>query len=271
MPVLPPLTVPPALASQVFWTMGEYLDFVRAILNDMQIDANGENFANDKPYVPALVNLAYDELQDMLEDANVESVSKKEWRVYGIPASPAIDPDQRSSLGYDGYFDGQNPTRGPWQLPQDLLEPMAVWERQAGSGQAFRIMRQQTDKFGGRPPLPYWGSWQWSENRLWFPCSTVTGDILIEGIPSLPGLVVPAPGQPGMQIPLARCASALAYLTAAKFCFGRGTPGAASANILQGMAQSQIDRMSNRSAKRSQGAAIRRPAYGNGKWRRRGW
>ncbi len=251
----------------MFWTVGEVLDFARAIVMDMQIDATGENLSNDKPYVPVLLNLAYDELQDMLEDAGVESVSVKEWFIKGIPASSATDSSAQASLGPTGYFDGVGETQTEWQLPGDLLEPMHVWERQSGAGADFVLMRQHLGGFPARQPMPYYGRWEFRGDHLWFPASTTTNDLRIRGVPSLAELVVPAPGQSGMQIPLARCGSALAYLVAAKYVLPRA--GAATASVLQAAAQSQIDRMSNRSAKRAQQSSIRRPAYGGGRWRRR--
>ncbi len=277
MPILIPPAVPPTLAPQVFWAVGEVLDFVRAIVNDMQFASTGDLFTNDKPYVPVLLNLAYDELLDMLEESGVESVNVKEWFVTGIPAAgfavapgilprPVTDSGTQCSLGYDGYFDGANVTRGPWQLPQDLLEPMTIWERNSNAGQDYMLMTQHLGGFPARLPSAYFGRWEFRQMRLWFPASTSMNDLRIRGVPSAAELVVPAPDQPGMQVPLARCGPVLAYKVAAKYILPRS---AAAAELLESMAKAQVDRMGNRSAKRAQQSSIRRPPYGGGRWRRR--
>lgn len=268
MPIAPPnpvvLTIPP---SQVFWTVNDVLNIARALLNDMQIDQAGDLLSNTQPYTEVLLNLCYANLQDKLADSGVEAVSVKEAVVVGLPASTAADPATQISLGYDGYWDGVNPRNTGFTLPQDLLMPMELWQRPTAVNYPYRKM---TQRLGGMPSigavLPGWGIWEFRENAIWFPAAVEANDLRIRYVPSLPDLKIPAEGQPPMQIPLARCGQALAYLIAGTFA---QTRGAANAQALLGQGQAQIDMMAAKSAKRMQQAPIRRTPYGRGRWRRR--
>ncbi len=264
MPITPqrPLYV----ASQVFWNVYEVLNFARAVLNDMQIDREGDLLSNTQPYTEVLLNLCYANLQDKLADSGVEAVSVKEAVVLSVPGSLAMDPATQVRLGYDGYFDGVNTEALPWTLPQDLLMPMELWERTAGSLSGFRMM---TQRLGGFPSLGVfggWGIWEFRENAIWFPAASQANDLRIRYVPSLPDLRVPPEGEPPMQIPLARCGQALAYMIAAELAESRGAVGAP---VLRAKAETQIEEMATKSAKRMQQATIRKRAYGRGMWRQR--
>jgi hypothetical protein len=203
----------PLPASQVFRTTADVLNTARAILNDMQIDSSGDLLSNSQPYTPVLLNLAYENLQNMLADSGVESVDVDEWVILGVPASPSVDPATQVSLGYDGYFDGVNEINAAFSLPEDLLMPMELWERPSGMLTGYSPMTQRLGgmrRFGLRG---YFGTWEKRLNRIWLPAANQAIDLLIRGTPGLQALTLPSGDQPPVQVPLARCGAALAYLT----------------------------------------------------------
>ena len=145
--------------------------------------------------------------------------------------------------------------------------PMELWERPTGVNAPYRMMAQ---RLGGFPSiggvLPGWGCWEFRENAIWFPAANQANDLRIRYVPSLPELYMAPEGEPPMQVPLARCGQALAYMIAAEFAEARGADGAP---VLRAKAETQIEEMAAKSAKRMQQASIRKRPYGRGLWRRR--
>lgn len=250
------------------------MTFVRLLINDGQNGLQGQELSDDSPYTPWIINLAYSNLQDDLEDTNVESVTTAEAIVGPLSAAPsaASDPNTQIRLGYNGYWDGTNDTDGEVTLPGDLVMPLRVWSRPAGSVQPFLPVKQQFGgieaRFGmGLPNLIGNGSvWEFRGNALYMPGNIQAMDLRIRYIPSL-ALFPSADIDFTVQVPLARAAVALAYGIAAEWTEIRG---ALNAPMLRAKYEKRIEVISNKTAKRENASITRSRGYGFGR-RRRGW
>jgi hypothetical protein len=277
MPVVPP--IPTFLPSSVFWNVGDVLNFARMLVNDMQGSVQGQELADNNPYTIWLLNLAYSNLQSELEDTNVEAVTKAQAVVGPLVPSPlaGVDPSAQVQLGFDGYWnaDPNNPTDGSVALPGDLLQPLQIEERPAGSNQPFVPMNQVHGILPSRWSLGSafvrFGVWQFRKSdtavAIYMPAASMANELRINYVPSLDLFTRNEDGS-WPQIPLARAGEALAYGVAAMWT---GIRGAANAAWLAAQYKEKVTILSNKSAKRDNTGFQRPQGYGFGRNPRRGW
>lgn len=145
-------------------------------------------------------------------------------------------------------------TAPPNQLPPDLLEPLKLWERQAGSSDNFSPMQDDTYQ-GGLPSRTQSGAlleWEWRQDELCFVGALSDVEIRLRYRASLSDIV-----DGTSTILIRNSQDCLAYYTAAMAAGARGSPQAeqwASAaedaleNLISGATRQQQDRPRRRRA-----------------------
>jgi hypothetical protein len=229
---------------------------VRALVNDMAEDVAGDLFSDSQPYTFVLMQSAFEQCIDILLDNGVPAYTEEAY-IFGVPASNTGDRAAECALGFDGFFDGggdlsfATPT-----LPPDLLEPLVLFERVAGSIGSYTQMRQQTD---GKPSVAgkaTHATWDWRGDSIYMPCATSVVDLKIRYATYPP----PITG-PNSQVQGIRITEALAYMTAARFAESRGS---AIASTFETRATTSLARMYNREFKKKQRRSYRRVGYSSG-------
>jgi hypothetical protein len=228
----------PIVGSSAYNTAGQVTALIRSLLND----AAGNLFTDGllMPYV----NSAYRKVQRALAAAGQETFLVDDI-LLTVPAIAQIDASQQVVVN--------DATAPPNQLPTDLLAPLEVWERAAGSQNDFVQMTDLTGR-GGLPSLQQGAAlrfWEWREDGLWFLGATQDTQIRVRYQKSFPDF------SDGTSIVLIRNAQeAIAYTGAAMAALARGSPLAdkwseAGADALEDLITTTV-RRDQRAARRRQ-------------------
>lgn len=183
---------------------------IRALLND----AAGNTYT-DSLLLP-FAQMSYRKINKSL--ANIKSATYIQDNVQLIvPAIAGVDPSLQVSI--------TDATAAPNQLPTDMLVPLKVWERIAGSNDDFQEMTEMTD-MGGLPSQPQgeqliW--WEWRLDGLYFIGATQNTQIRIR-YQAIPSDVT----SPVASVLLRDGQNAMALLSAAGAGMSRGSPLAAN-------------------------------------------
>lgn len=268
--------VDPLAGSDVFYNTDDILNYARILINDTQGGIDGQILRNDDPRTWVLLNLCYGRLANWLEDNNVESAMYAE-AVIGLPASAVYtDPSAQSRLGYDGFADASGFLYPSPALPENLLEPLQLWQRPTGQAVPFCEMKQHLGGLGnawnygwnGGTYGSIYGEWEFRENSIYILGGAYQPtDLRLRFVPSLAMLVQPTEQNPTPPtIWFAKAGEALALMIAAEDTEIRG---ARNAPLLRQKADLELEIIANRSAKRENRAQTRRRGYGFS--RRRTW
>lgn len=271
------LLVDTGAGSQVFYNVEDILNYARVLVNDVQYGLSGQDLSNDKPGTWALLNFCYGRLANWLEDNNVESAMYAE-QIIQLPSSATYsDPSAQSRIGYDGFQDASGFFYESPTLPEDLLEPLQLWQRETGQNIPFYEMKQRLGGLGnawnfgwnGGTYGSVYGQWEFRQNSIYMLGGSYQAtDIRIRYIPSVVTLTMPTDDQPWPTIWFAKAGEALAYMIAAEFAEIRNANNAVN---LRAKANQELEIIANRSAKRENRAQTRKRGYGFSRMRRRTW
>lgn len=199
----------PVVGTTGYNTAGQITALVRSLLND----AAG-NLFTDGVLLP-YANAAYRKVQRAL--ANVRSGAfLSDDVLLVVPAVAAVDPSGQVSI--------TDATAPPNQLPTDLLVPLKLWERPAGSSSDFAEMADLSDH-GGLPSEPQGQSlryWEWRADGIYFLGATQDIQVRLRYEKAFPDLT-----DATSPLLIRNAQEAVAYFTAAMASAARGAPLAA--------------------------------------------
>lgn len=224
MPIIPPVLSPP------YDSVNSILNLVRVRINDAIASLGGDILTDEQPFTQEMANAGWRTLQEFLANQGYTR-SKQEIILSAIPPVTSIDPASQVSLTWSTYFNGTGydvPPTAP-VLPQDMILPLRLWERYSSGNGNFIPMTQALDGLPTGPKLPCNGCWEWREDGIYMPGSTVTEDIRMRYLAYLPDFVTQGSidwyNQP---VPIMRCKNALAYFIAAEAAAPRADLDASS-------------------------------------------
>lgn len=170
----------PAQAPQVQppYPTAEYvLNLVRVYCLDAGISIQGDLLADNAAYTIPLLQSAYEYVQDELNNRGYETPTKEILllNVTPVPAA-ALSPGTQVYIDYVNYFDGLNLNNAP-VLPQDMLTPVKLWERPAGSLLRFAPMGLANDGIDSLPQYSYMRQWEWRDDKIYMPGATQAIDL----------------------------------------------------------------------------------------------
>jgi len=230
---------------------------VRAILNDLQDDDDltGDLYSDDRPATWIIMNAAFEVCQDILAD-NKCAAFTKEAIIPAVPGSSMVDLASQCMITFSGTTqDGI--TRPTPALPPDLLEPLLIGERLAGTNGRYIPLKPQAD---GKPFFSggsLHGTWDWRQDALYLPCIPQSTDLALRYMTYAPSIAGPS-----SVVYVLRIADALSYMTAARFAESRGST---LASVFEQKAMDALERMYNRDNDRKQRRTYRRRRYGSGR------
>lgn len=236
----------------------------RVFANDAILSIAGELLADSQPYVPELLNAAYDELQDELTVNGVETFAK-EIDLVNLPAVASPDPGVQVNLSYTGFNNGTQNFATP-TLPADMLGPLRMWERPTGTVGLFIPMKLRLDGLPSVTQSNFLRWWEWrngaSNDAIYMVGALQANDVRLRYNAFLPALVLTPQAS---QVLILRAKDYLAWKIVALFCQGRGGEGAVYADS---MAEKALAKILGRTSRRKQRASSRRAPWGG--WRK-GW
>lgn len=226
--------MPGLQATNPYDSVETVLNFVRIILADYIQNASniaGDIFADTQPYALPTVNLGWRRMQRRMALMGHQRL-EPEVIITGIPVVSAlldpqgnvanVDPATQAYLSWTGFFDGVTFFPNP-VLPQDLMFPIKVSERQAGTTMRFQDMHPVTDTLPSVPPGGWFSWWDWrslpggASEALFIKGATQARDLRIKYAGYMADIVAAPQGLAYTPVPFMRCAEALAYFTAAAF------------------------------------------------------
>lgn len=157
-------------------TLEEVVEAARIKLNDAVIPG-GEVLTDTASFTIDYANLAWQKCQQYLVSLGLETLIDYATITALAPAGTA-DAGTPVILSWTGYNNGSG-TDGTVVLPQNLIRPIALWERANGGSGKFYNM---DEILNGLPPIPKGtaqNSWEWVADQLRMIGATVATDILI--------------------------------------------------------------------------------------------
>jgi hypothetical protein len=243
-------------------------------VNDTQAGATdtpgeGQIFTNNpliSPFTQPFLNSSIRELYRELRNVGQPTLIKDNIILIGLPPinSPVnglaqADPAVQTYLSVGGYFDGVS----LWPnltLPEDLLYPERVWERQTDSNDVFLPMTQVTFGLPSRAQVWCLNEWEWRNDNINFLGALQERDIRLRYYAALPQFFSETLDFTSTYVPIMDCTDAVAYKTAVKYARMLGSPGLTD---LAAEAAQQMFQLKNANTRRSQSVNYERIPFGN--------
>lgn len=245
----------PVVTTSPYPSAEEVLQATRVLINDAALSISGDVLNDDQPYVFPLLEECYEDLQDTLIAAGVNTYNKYGY-ITQIPVVANADPTIQILISYTGTYDGATNHATP-TLPIDMLEPLELWERQTiVSGvntNPWIPMVQASDSISSRGQFARFTIWDYEDDVILLPGATQINDVKTKYLAYAPEITGPT-----SPILIARCKPALAALMAEAVCVSRG--GLESAAVFKAKADMKIENIISRTARKEQYSSfVRRP------------
>lgn len=251
-----------------FDTVGYVMNLARAMVNDAAQTIAGNLLADSQPYVPKFLNAGWRMLQRRMANRGIEDFAK-ETVFTNISASTATDPVTQCYINWSNYFDGVTLQASP-VLPQDLMVPLRLWERQTGSQDQFTEMRPSNDGLPAIPPTSQYRYWEWrgasAQPGIYFIPANQANDIRLRYQAYLADFAAPASSSgadiatfDAQVVPIMHAGEPLAAYICAAFAQARGSP---MAPTFEQKGEDFITEMVLASVRKKQRGQHRRRRYG---------
>lgn len=184
-----------------------------------------------QPQVQRMCGVAFRKFQEFLASLKYSGL-ELETNFLAVPACVSADPLVQVYINYVGYFDGVTVQAAP-VLPQALIRPYKIWERANGSVALLTELDEVLNGLPSTPKLQWNRQWEWRDDFLYMPGSTVVTDIRIryasyfnDPIDNTPAASTPWFAQ---IVPIMRCVDPLADYLCREVQIAREDPDGAAA------------------------------------------
>lgn len=242
-------------------TIETVLNTARTRLNDAIQALGGNTLTDNADFTPVVVNVAWRVLQNKLRAFGYTGFArlKDDLIISGLPASGSADPASQNYITWTGFYNGASTNTG-LVLPQEFIAPLVLWERPNGISANFRLMDQTLNGIPTNGPKQSRNiNWDWRNDQLCFPGTTITWDLrirclaMLADFPTLTGAIITT-----TPVPIVDCLDPFSDLIAAEFSSTRGDLDAKSFRDAADMAIAAIY-----SRDTAQPTAMRKPSeYG---------
>lgn len=202
------------------------VEAARIKLNDAVIPG-GEVLTDTASFTIDYINLAWQKCQQYLVSLGLETLIDY-VTITNLAVAGTADAGIPVSLSWTGYNNGSG-VDATVVLPQNLIRPIALWERANGGTGKFYSM---DEILNGLPPIPKGtaqDSWEWVADTLRMIGATVATDILIRYMKYFSDFVAagttPFANQP---VPILRSLDTFSGYVAYEMASGRGDVDMAS-------------------------------------------
>lgn len=227
---------------------------MRVFCLDAGISVDGDLLADTANSTFPILQSAYEYVQQELTNRGYETPTKEAILLNVTPVPAAVQgPSTQAFIGYDQYFDGQNKNNAPL-LPQDLIAPLRLWERQNGSTARFTVMQMANDGLDSLPQYSFLRQWEWRDDKIYLIGSTQAEDLRIRYKSYFPALT-----DGNSIVRIFQGGNAIAYDAALKFSGPRAGEAAA---YFSGERDAAIKQLTTRIARKNQRRNSRPQPYG---------
>jgi hypothetical protein len=244
----------PALPSAPYDTGARILKLLQSLCNDQQGQLFTAQFCIED------INSAARWLGQELRNNDKMTLVEDEYFVT-IPKVLVPDPAQQVNLMFTGISGNVTAANAP-TLPQDLIEPLVLWERKAGQTQNLNQMRNMTGKGGLSKRFQRFTlhEWEWRTDMICFRGALTDTDIIIRysAIPEL--FTIDQNGLISGTLSDIAGIDAVAYRAASQLLPKRG--GAALGQVYAATAQEFLEKLATDVSRASQMAPVRMRPYG---------
>ena len=211
--------------------LGTITTAARVKANDAILNAGaGQTLTDNASFTGTMVNLAWRILQNKLRAIGFTGFArlKDDLIVPAIPISASSDPGVNNYIAWAGFYNGATVNAGV-VLPQEFMSPLVCWERPnaAANGIAVQNFIPMDQCLNGIPTNGPKQSrnlnWEWIDDQIRFPGSTVVWDLRLRCLTFLSDLA-PTSGaiDPTVVVPILDCLEPLSDLIAQQFTAPRG-------------------------------------------------
>lgn len=202
------------------------LNTARTRVNDAIQALGGNTFTDTADYTPVIVNVAWRAFQNKLRAIGYTGFArlKDDLIVSALPISASADPAVQNYITWAGFYNGST-TNGAIVLPQEFLSPLVLWERPHGINANFRLMDQTLNGIPTNGPKQSRNlNWDWRNDRLCFPGTTIVWDLRIRCLTFLDDFPVDVGGEiiTTTPVPIVDCLDPFSNLIAVEFSRARG-------------------------------------------------
>lgn len=208
------------------------LNTARTRINDSIQALGGNTFTDTADYTPVIVNVAWRVLQNKLRSIGYTGFArlKDDLIISALPASASTDTAVQNYITWTGFYDGVS-TNGAKVLPQEFMAPLVLWERpnedanSLPAAQNFRMMDPTLNGIPTNGPKQSRNlNWDWRDDQLCFPGTTVVWDLRIRCLTFLPDFPVNGIGEiiTTTPVPIVDCLDPFSNLIAVEFSRARG-------------------------------------------------
>lgn len=264
--------MPTAIGPQTNYpSLAAIADLVRSLVNDDMAGATntpgeGQILTNDSVTLQNLMNSAIRETYRDVRIMGQPTLIKDNYLLLNLPPVNSVlgvgvmNPAAQVSIQYVGYFDGLI-MHSDFLLPSDLLFPLEMWERAAGTNDPFGLMRQSPAALSPRNQTYNLGEWEWRSDEIWMHGATTYRDVRIRYIATFADLASSSIIWEQTYVPIQDSQEAIADKIAARYSPRLG--GNQTMYAIQ-RADRSILRLRQQVTRARQVIDYQRPAYGNG-------
>lgn len=207
------------------------LQSTRVRVNDAIQQIGGNTLTDTADFTPIYVNTAWRVLQNKLRAIGYTGFArlKDDLIISALPASASSDPAVQNYITWAGFYNGST-VNGAVVLPQEFMQPLVLWERPNASAnsipaQNFRLMDQTLNGIPTNGPKQSRNlNWDWRNDQLCFPGTTVVWDLRVRCLTFLPDFPVTPGGEiiTTTAVPILDCLDPFSNLIAVEFSRARG-------------------------------------------------
>lgn len=246
-------------------------NLARTFVNDDMAGATGtpgegQQLTNTSVTLQNLMNSAIRETYRDVRIMGQPTLIRDNYLLLGLPPVNSqlgvgvMNPAVQVAIQYAGFFDGLQ-MNANFPLPSDLLLPLDMWERMAGTTAPFETMRQTQSALAPRNQTSALGEWEWRTDGIWMHGSTVSRDVRIRYVATFVDLVSPTIVWDETYVPIQDSQEAIADKIASRYA---PRLGGAQTQYAMLRADRSIKRLEQQVARAMQTKDYRMAAYGNG-------
>ncbi len=198
----------------------------------------GQVLSNTNAFSQQICNDAWRKMQNKLADFRYSGL-QQETVFFSVPASGTTDPAAQAYINYAGYFDGVTLQPNPF-LPQNMIRPYELTERQAGSNALFTEMDPLLWSLPRVPKANWNRQWLWRNDSLYLPGALTTTDISVLYAGLLADFTDGSLPWFQEQVPIMYCLDSFADYICREICVARGQVDAAAAFQLSAEANARL-------------------------------
>lgn len=168
----------PPLDTAPYFNVDTVLNTARVRLNDAIQQLSGDILKDTQPFTQTMTNSAWLRLQQFLANLGFARLIDEEI-IYSCPVCPNSDPAAQCWIDWTGFNDSTQIWLN-YALPLKCSFPLKIWDRVSGYNAGWgEPLRNIMDGLPATFKYPRNGIFEWRNDRIYFPGTTVPVDLRV--------------------------------------------------------------------------------------------